>query len=218
MARSGLQKVTVPFQSLPPVARSNDKYGHFFRYRITSDDSNRYSHWSPALFVEIEEPLEVSGKVTTIGTETQVIQVTWDDEINNPSYDVFVQFTLVINQKSLTSNVATLRTTGNHQLVVGDQVTISGVDATFNGTYTIISVPATNLFSYSKIASNVAESSSSGNVVCPFKYHGTPTVHFYSLVNNVAASAVKARVQVASQERKPSDFLKIFETPVAISL
>jgi hypothetical protein len=215
MARSGLQKATVPFQNLPPVARLNTTYGHFLRYRITSDDANRYSHWSPAIFVEISEPIEVDG---TLAASGGVIQVTWDDEINNPSYDVFVQFTLVVDQKSLSGNIATLRTTGNHSLNVGDQVTVSGVDSTFNGTYLVTAVPGQKLFSYAKVAANVSQTAASGSVLLPFRYHGTPAVHFYSLVNNVSASSVKARVQIASQDRKVSDFLKIYQTPAATNL
>jgi hypothetical protein len=215
MARSGLQKATVPFQNLPPVARVDNTYGHLLRYRITSDDANRYSHWSPAIFVEIDEPVDVDG---TLAASGGVIQVTWDDEINNPSYDVFVQFTLVIDQKSLSDNVATLRTTGNHFLNVGDQVVVSNIDSTFNGTYVVTATPESKLFSYAKTAANVSETSASGSALLPFRYHGTPTVHFYSLVNNVFASSVKARVQVASQDRKVSDFLKIYETPVALGL
>ena len=64
--------------------------------------------------------------------------------------------TASINLKSLTSNVATLTTTAAHNLFVGDSVTVSGVDATFNGTYTITAVPSNVSFRFAKTASNVA--------------------------------------------------------------
>lgn len=64
--------------------------------------------------------------------------------------------TASINLKSLTSNVATLTTTAAHNLFVGDSVTVSGVDATFNGTYTITDVPSNVSFRFAKTASNVA--------------------------------------------------------------
>jgi hypothetical protein len=64
--------------------------------------------------------------------------------------------TASINLKSLTSNVATISTTAAHGLFTGDSVTISGVDATFNGTYTITAVPSTVSFKYAKTAANVA--------------------------------------------------------------
>ena len=56
--------------------------------------------------------------------------------------------TASINLKSLTSNVATLTTTAAHNLFVGDSVTVSGVDATFNGTYTITAVPSNVSFRF----------------------------------------------------------------------
>ena len=61
-----------------------------------------------------------------------------------------------INNKALTSNVATLTTAAAHGLAVDDQVWIEGVDATFNGKYTVTGVPTTTTFTYAKTASNVA--------------------------------------------------------------
>jgi hypothetical protein len=63
--------------------------------------------------------------------------------------------TATVNNKALGSNLATLTTAAAHNLLVGDRVTIAGVDATFNGTYTITSVTSTT-FSYDKTASNVS--------------------------------------------------------------
>ena len=73
-------------------------------------------------------------------------------------YDVdkiFPAITVSINNKALTTNVATLTTTAAHGLCTGMQITISGVDATFNGEYTITGVPTTTTFTYAKTASNV---------------------------------------------------------------
>jgi hypothetical protein len=64
--------------------------------------------------------------------------------------------TASVSLKSLTSNVATLTTSSAHGLFVGDSVTVSSVDATFNGAYTITAVPSTVSFRYAKTASNVA--------------------------------------------------------------
>ena len=54
-----------------------------------------------------------------------------------------------ITTKALTSNVATLTTSTTHKYVIGTVVTVSGVDATFNGEYTITAVTSTT-FSYAK--------------------------------------------------------------------
>jgi hypothetical protein len=68
---------------------------------------------------------------------------------------VFPAITVSINNKALTTNVATLTTTAAHGLCTGMQITITGVDATFNGTYTITGVPTTTTFTYAKTATNV---------------------------------------------------------------
>jgi len=64
------------------------------------------------------------------------------------------QFTESVTNKALTNNVATL-TVGANDFRVGMPVTVTGVDATFNGTYTITAVTGTT-FSYAKTATNVA--------------------------------------------------------------
>jgi len=69
---------------------------------------------------------------------------------------VFPAITVSISNKALTSNVATLTTTAVHGLCTGMEIVITGVDATFNGTYTITGVPTTTTFTYAKTASNVA--------------------------------------------------------------
>ena len=61
-----------------------------------------------------------------------------------------------ITNKALTSNVATLTTSAVHGLAVGDEIWVEGVDATFNGKYTVATVPTTTTFTYAKTASNVA--------------------------------------------------------------
>jgi len=63
--------------------------------------------------------------------------------------------TKTITNKALTNNVATLTTGATHTYLAGDIVTITGVDATFNGTYNIIEVPTTTTFTYAKTATNV---------------------------------------------------------------
>lgn len=69
-----------------------------------------------------------------------------------------------VSNKALTSNVATLTTSSAHKLFTGDSVTVSGIDATFNGTYTVVSVPTTTTFTYDKTSANVASAAASGSV------------------------------------------------------
>jgi len=68
----------------------------------------------------------------------------------------FANSTKAISNKALTSNIATLTTSTAHGFEVGQSVTVSTVDATFNGTYTITAVPTTTTFRYTKTAGDVA--------------------------------------------------------------
>jgi hypothetical protein len=68
---------------------------------------------------------------------------------------IYPAITVSISNKALTGNVATLTTSAAHGLTVGMTITISGVDATFNGEYRITTVPTATTFTYAKTASNV---------------------------------------------------------------
>jgi len=70
-------------------------------------------------------------------------------------YRWFADSTKTITNKALTSNIATLTTGAAHGFEVGQSVTVSSVDSTFNGTYTITAVPSTTTFRYAKTASDV---------------------------------------------------------------
>jgi hypothetical protein len=63
--------------------------------------------------------------------------------------------TATVNNKAIVDNVATLTTAAAHNFLVGDRVTIAGVDATFNGTYALTAVPTATTFSYAKTNANV---------------------------------------------------------------
>ncbi len=62
---------------------------------------------------------------------------------------------VAVTAKVLTNNVAQLATSGAHGFAAGQTVIVSGVDATFNGTYTILAVPSTTTFTYARVAANV---------------------------------------------------------------
>jgi hypothetical protein len=108
-----------------------------------------------------------TGGIRTDGRPWQIMRsIQWTTNGNTyngvllaDEYDVdkvFPQITVSINNKALTSNVATLTTTAAHGLCTGMEITITGVDATFNGDYTITGVPTTTTFTYAKTAANVA--------------------------------------------------------------
>ncbi|HXA83822.1 MAG TPA: MBG domain-containing protein, partial [Candidatus Dormibacteraeota bacterium] len=64
------------------------------------------------------------------------------------------------------SNVVTITTTVPHQIFVGQSATISGVtNTTFNGTFTVVSVPTPTTFTYKQTAANAI--SGGGSVTVP---------------------------------------------------
>ena len=125
-----------------------------------------------------------TGGIRTDGRPWQLMRsIQWDKDsityngvLLADEYDVdkvFPQITVSINNKALTSNVATLTTTAAHGLCTGMEITITGVDATFNGSYTITGVPTTTTFTYAKTASNV-----SSTAVSPVGTGVAEIIHF----------------------------------------
>ena len=89
MAR-GQQKVILPKDDLPPVSKLSDgTYGYIVRYRIISEDQNRYSHWSPIRELAMPDPIPVAGDLIVNGG---LVQAVWGDEEDRPNYDVFVKW------------------------------------------------------------------------------------------------------------------------------
>jgi len=83
-------------------------------------------------------------------------RATWAPSGLKGFYEWYDDLSAVVNNKSLTSNVATLTTASAHGFEAGQSVVVAGVDSTFNGTYTITTVGSTTTFSYAKVATNVA--------------------------------------------------------------
>jgi len=107
-----------------------------------------------------------TGGIRTDGRPWQMMRsIQWETDGNtyngvllSDEYDVdkiFPAITVSINNKALTTNVATLTTTAAHGLCTGMQITITGVGSPFDGTYTITGVPTTTTFTYAKTATNV---------------------------------------------------------------
>jgi len=95
--------------------------------------------------------LEITGPLTGPGV---ILNVTTNEEITIIE-SLRGVLTRAVSNKALTSNVATLTTSTTHSLIAGDEVVVTGVDATFNGTYVVISAPTTTTFTYAKTATNV---------------------------------------------------------------
>ena len=67
-----------------------------------------------------------------------------------------------IVNKALTNNVATLTTSANHSLTVGNTILVKGVGAPFDGTYVVLSTPSSTTFTYANVAVNVTSTTTSG--------------------------------------------------------
>lgn len=102
-------------------------------------------------------------------------------------------YNVTVTNKALTSNVATLTTATIHGLSIGDIVIVSGVDATFNGTFTVASVPSSTTFTYAKTATNVTSIASGGNVAgAPENTYNDLLAGFDTLSNSTTVTVTTA--------------------------
>lgn len=110
--------------------------------------------------IKVAQTASAGTLIHTGSTSTSVFDEVWlYAQLNNPPFAA-----LTVSNKALTSNVATITTSAAHGLFVGDTVKITGVDTTFNGTWTITTVPSTTTFTFARTASNVTSGASSGSV------------------------------------------------------
>lgn len=148
MADSNIKKVRIKYSELPPISR--DTEGYSVRYRLISDDRNRLSHWSSTKLIVPDYNYVVGNKSSSSGG--QIANFSWDTVTILKSKETKID----ISNKELTSNLATLTTSGAHYMIVNDWVTIQNVDSTFNGTYKINSIPSPTTFTYYKSHTNVS--------------------------------------------------------------
>jgi hypothetical protein len=142
--------------------QTSDEFGH---YRFAdSQGVNVWEEGEATLLKTVDNIHQVTGAV--VGTDHQhpnqhVRSIQWggvDGVLLHDEFDVdkiSPVITVSITNKALTSDVATLTTSAAHGLTVGMTIVISSVDATFNGSYRVTSVPTTTTFTYAKTASNV---------------------------------------------------------------
>lgn len=90
-----------------------------------------------------------------------------------------------VTNKAISNNVATLTTSTAHGYSIGTIITVSGVDATFNGAYRITAVPSTTTFTYAKTNANIASTAVSpeGSVISTIEASASITSSEYAVVN-----------------------------------
>jgi hypothetical protein len=86
-----------------------------------------------------------------------------------------------ISTRSASSNTVVLTTSAPHNFLIGEQVKVSGVDPTYDGTFTITSIPSTTTFAYAKTVSNLIPTT----VVGGFVEVATRKVTSYSRTGNI---------------------------------
>ena len=128
----GYRSVVVPGKSASPALSGQGS---------VINTGNAYA----PVVLEITGPLTGPGVIQNITTNEEITIIESLRGVLTPA----------VSNKALTSNVATLTTSSAHSLLAGDEIVVTGVDATFNGTYTVLAAPTTVTLTYEKTANNV---------------------------------------------------------------
>ena len=128
----GYRSVVIPGQSASPSVSGQGS---------VINTGNAYA----PVVLEITGPLTGPGVIQNVTTNEEITIIESLRGVLTPD----------VSNKALTSNVATLTTSSAHNLLAGDEIVVTGVDSTFNGTYTILDVPTTVTLTYAKTAANV---------------------------------------------------------------
>ena len=96
----------------------------------------------------------------SVGTVTAV-KMSWAKQrliagINNYLFEIVPITSYTVTGASLSTNVATLKTSVAHNFVVGSQVTVASISSAYNGTYVVTAVPSATEFSYFHANADVA--------------------------------------------------------------
>jgi hypothetical protein len=83
-----VKKAVIRAADLPLVSPDNT---YIVRFRIVSQDQNRFSHWSPVYNIDAQEIPQggVNGSIRFVSS-LRVIILDWDDTVKGP-YDIFVR-------------------------------------------------------------------------------------------------------------------------------
>ena len=61
MADAGIKRTIIKSSDLPPTLGDNESLTYTLRYRILSEDKNRFSHWSPIKEITINNTFDETG-------------------------------------------------------------------------------------------------------------------------------------------------------------
>jgi hypothetical protein len=86
MPDAGIKKVIINKASLPAI--SGDSQGYIVRYRVVSEDKNRYSHWSPQ-YKLLVDPTATINHALVINQSSSTLNLVWDSVQDITSFDVY---------------------------------------------------------------------------------------------------------------------------------
>jgi len=100
----------------------------------------------------------------------------------------------IITNVALTSNVATITTASAHGYSTGDTVTVDASNNTFDGSYTITTVPTSTTFTYAKVNADITSAVATGTVIAS-AYTGTYRWQFLQFGSYALATNGSNKVQ-----------------------
>lgn len=134
----------------------------------------------------------ISGRVQILygGKRTGTDAMYTTNTLGGSPGELYDEITLTVTNKVLTTNVATLTFGARHDFRVGDPIVVAGVDAVFNGAYTITAVTATTI-SYAKVNANVGSAASGGTVTGTYnRWKGNNTLDLPGLKQSTPITGV----------------------------
>jgi len=225
--KRGLQKSTVLAENLPPISVFSDgSIGHYVRYRITSKDRNRFSHWSPICKVIIPSFINDPGTVDVNFAGNSVI-ATWADTYNRPRYDVFVKWGNAASKVLITADAGSspatstvrLQVDDNSNYSIGDEISvdISSQQSIANGDFIVSNVNTVSAKHYvyyhvSGSHNTGSELTITGELSTRYLYHGTPSVHTYSFLKIAGYTSIHVDILVDSIEKVYTDLLLVYDS------
>lgn len=216
--KGGLQKAKVLRENLPPLTIfPNGEIGHYVRYRVASEDRNRYSHWSP-IYTVVVPPFDYMGVVNVTFTSSTITAV-WGDEYNRPRYDVFVRWGNELDKIDIVSGVGTVYSKANHGFSSGDTVEIVGTGQTFLDNHTFVITPVSGhpkrftITLPAGIGNDIITFASTAEAKTLYTYHGTSSTHTYSFLRLPYYDRLHVDIQVESIEKTYSTSLLIYDSP-----
>jgi hypothetical protein len=119
----------------------------------------------------INDTLNVSA-VSTVSPYSLSFEVPQDDV---PATTLVTLTSRTVTSRQRQNNVSTLTLSTDHNYIIGQQIVVAGVSASFNGTFVITALPAANQVSYSQTATNINPTASAGTVTDSVPNPGTTT-------------------------------------------